>query len=56
MDGTTKSLKVIIKEHQAILELTKKVDKIFNVIGQTQLGFNNITIGLAGYAFILVSH
>jgi hypothetical protein len=55
-NGSTKRLKLIITEHQTVLDLTKKVDNIFNVIEQSQLGFNNVTISLAGYAFIIVSH
>jgi hypothetical protein len=51
-----KSLKLMINEHQIILNLTKKIDNIFNLIGQAQLGFSNLTIGLAGYVFIIVSY
>jgi hypothetical protein len=46
----------MIHEHQIILKLTRKIDNIFSLLGQAQLAFSNITIGLAGYAFIIVSH
>jgi hypothetical protein len=53
---TTKSLKLMINEHQSILELTRKIDNIFSLIVEAQFTFGNITIGVAGYAFITVSH
>jgi hypothetical protein len=48
-------LKIIINEHQIILKLTRKIDDIFTLFGETHFIVSNLTMGVAGYALIIVS-